>query len=238
MLPRMAQDLLSFEYRFTLPGGKVQRFQVDLDRASGALVPKKRGDYPEWTRLSSRQCPNCPLKEKDSPRCPIAANLTEVIEAFKTFRSFEETEVEIVSEARNYRKKVPLSQAISSLIGIYMVTSGCPVMDKLKPMARTHLPFATWQETLYRTISMYLTAQFFRSRKGLEPDWELKRLMETYDGIRLVNKSFSERLHQASVTDASLNALVHLDCFAGIAMEKLQSDDLDALERYFSAYLA
>ena len=55
---------------------------------------------------------------------------------------------------------------VFSLIGIYMVTSGCPIMDKLRPMARFHLPFASTEETIYRAISTYLLGQYFLEQKG------------------------------------------------------------------------
>ncbi len=66
-------------------------------------------------------------------------------------------------------------------MGIYMVTSGCPVMGKLKPMVKFHLPFASGEETSYRMVTMYLLAQFFKYKNGKEPDWDLKNLVKIYD---------------------------------------------------------
>ena len=34
--------------------------------------------------------------------------------------------------------------------GLIMATAGCPWTDRLRPMARFHLPFATEAETVYR----------------------------------------------------------------------------------------
>jgi len=91
-----------------------------------------------------------------------------------------------------------------------MVTSNCPVMDRLRPNVRFHLPFASEEETIYRAISMYLTAQYFRLRNGEEPDWALKKLAEVYRGVSEVNKGMTERLADASTKDANVNAVIHL----------------------------
>jgi len=49
-----------------------------------------------------------------------------------------------------------------------------PIFEKLKPMVRFHLPFASIEETKYRAISMYLLAQYFLYQQGSQPDWDLK----------------------------------------------------------------
>ncbi len=50
-------------------------------------------------------------------------------------------------------------QAMSSVLGLIMATAGCPWTDRLRPMARFHLPFASDAETLYRSISMFLLSR-------------------------------------------------------------------------------
>jgi hypothetical protein len=123
------------------------------------------------------------------------------------------------------------------LIGVIMVTSGCPVMDKLRPMARFHLPFATAIETFYRAISMYLTAQFFVSRNGRKPDWGLKVLVDIYKEISTVNKGMSRRLSSASNKDANINALVILHAF-GEAVPYFIENGLSQIESFFASYTA
>ena len=130
-----------------------------------------------------------------------------------------------------------MQQALSSLLGIYMVTSGCLVMDRLRPMVRFHLPFATLEETNYRVISMYLMAQYFRRKRGLRPDWELKGLVPIYEAIQTVNKSFLARLNELKGKDANANALVILDSFAGYVTFSINTDLLDEVEGLFKPYL-
>ena len=105
-----------FHYRFTSPHDRVREFHVELDPDTLGLVVKEREDYPEWTRLTHHQCANCPLRPEDHPRCPAAANLVDVIEHFRDAVSCEETEVEIATESRTYRKRVPLQDGLSALV--------------------------------------------------------------------------------------------------------------------------
>ncbi|MCH6545787.1 MAG: hypothetical protein IH796_07270 [Deltaproteobacteria bacterium] len=162
----LTEDTISIQYKFTFSDKSVREFNVRLDGETLSLIRRERSSVPDWTRLSYRKCPNCPLSDKLHPNCPIALNLVEVVEFFKNSISYEEVDVEIITEARNYLKHSDLQTAISSLIGIFMVTSGCPVMDKLRPMVKTHLPFATPEETIYRILSMYLLAQYFVCKDG------------------------------------------------------------------------
>jgi hypothetical protein len=118
-----------------------------------------------------------------------------------------------------------------------MVTSGCPVMDKLRPMVRTHLPFATREETMYRVLSMYLLAQYFLYKDGQKPDWDLENLGGIYEEIHTVNKSFCQRLLDIHIKDASLNAVVLLDSFAMFTSYSLEVNRLDEIKRLFHAYL-
>ena len=118
-----------------------------------------------------------------------------------------------------------------------MVTSGCPVLDMLRPMVRFHLPFATPTETTYRAVAMYLMAQFFLHRNGQKPDWELDDLVRVYGEVQAVNQGFSQRLREISSEDASSNALNILDCFASFIVLSIDEDMLSNFESLFTAYL-
>ena len=228
---------VSFHYKFTFPDKSVREFSLQLDEETLRLIPKETTSYPEWTQLAYRKCPNCPLTDDQHPRCPIAANLVDVVEYFKDSISHQEAEIEITTASRRYLKRTALQNGISSLIGIYMVTSGCPIMDKLRPMVKSHLPFATAEETLYRILSMYLLAQYFVYKNGQKPDWDLQQLCEIYEEVQIVNRSFCQRLSDIHVKDASLNAVVSLDSFAALTTFSLELDQLDRIKQLFHAYL-
>jgi hypothetical protein len=231
------ENCIWFRYRFTSPQDRVREVLVRLDPDTLGLIAEERAGYPEWTRLTHHQCANCPLRPADHPRCPVAANLVEVIECFKDSVSCEPTEVEIATESRTCQKRAPLQDGLSALVGIYMVTSGCPILDKLRPMVQSHLPFATREETTYRAIAMYWLAQFFRRQRGLAPDWELAGLARIYEEIITVNRSFRLRIADDQLADAGLNALFRLDCYAQITNRLLLRKNLGEIERLFRGYL-
>ncbi len=152
--------------------------------------------------------------------------------------SHETLDVRVEVEERAYGKRASAQEVASSLMGISMAASGCPVLAKLRPMARFHLPFATVEETLYRVLSMHLLAQYLAARKQGKPaDWSLKGLIELYREIGTVNEHFFLRLRGEAVEDASLNALVRLHAFSSEIPFSVEEQMLDDLEPVFSAYL-
>ncbi len=233
----MDDKIHSIEYEFKLRDGQVKKFTVRLQMPSLQFVADNTSTIRQWTKLTHHQCSNCPLKPETHPHCPIAANLVDVIESFKDSLSIEEAEITIRSESREYHKRSTVQYGIGSMMGLYMVTSGCPIMDKLRPMVYTHLPFSTLEETLFRAISMYLLAQYFRQKEGKAPDWNLEDFTKIYEDIATVNQSFTKRLLSINPRDASLNALVGLDCFASIAAFSTVEDNLKEFESLFAAYL-
>lgn len=227
---------LPIQYRFRFADGQQESFDVRLDAETLAYHADAASAPPDWARLDSGKCGNCPLSSGEHPYCPVARNLAPVIERFADRISFEEVEVVVSVPAREYRNRIPLQKAVGAIFGLIMATSGCPVLDKLRPMAYTHLPLAEMGETRYRAISMYLMAQFLRLRRGLSADWSLKGLEKIYDDIGRVNRDFVGRLRGIKMQDANLNAIVGLDCFC-MSSDAVISRSLDKLERIFQPYL-
>ena len=228
-------DQLNYTYKFTFANGQEKDFAVFQDAKTLELQREADAPKPEWTKLKFSQCSNCPLDDSVE-YCPVAINLSRVVETFRDNDSFEQTTVTVETPQRTYSKKVQLQKGISSLLGMIMVTSNCPIMDRLRPMARFHLPFATSLETFYRTVSMYLTAQYFLLRKGESPDWDLSKLLETYKAISHVNKGMSQRLLNASNKDANVNAVVILHSF-GDGVSYFIEDGLSEIKDMFSVYV-
>jgi hypothetical protein len=216
--------------------GKQLVIPLDLDSNTLALQQDVENP-PEWTKLEFEQCPNCPLDTEIHEHCPIAVNMSGALMVFNEYLSYEMVNVTIETTERRYQKKVALQDAVSSLIGIIMATSGCPVMDHLRPMVRTHLPFASRTESVYRVISMYLMAQYFRKQNGMEADWDLKHLVELYDEIGKVNHAFSNRMFAQYEKDANINALVILKYVAELLTGTLQNNSLDNMESIFATWL-
>jgi hypothetical protein len=233
----MADDSITIEYELTLPSGERKRHAVRLDRVTMASVSSVAEPLPEWTRLGFQQCPNCPLDPSKHQRCPAAVALVEVVDSFKNSVSCDKADVVVKTPNRIYQKQATLQEVATSLMGLHMVTSGCPILDKLRPLVFTHLPFATADETFFRVVSMYLLAQFFRWKQGLRPDWELKNLLVTCKDLNEVNIAFGKRIIGINTADASLNALVSLDCLAGLTGMSISDDLFDDIESLFAGYL-
>ena len=227
---------IKIDYSYRFQNGSTKTFNLLLDAQTLGLMLEKRPDPPLWVLLNHKKCENCPLDERKHPYCPVALNFSDIAEQFKDMLSHEKVSVIVTTDERTYSKVTTIQQGLSPLIGIIMTTSGCPVMEHLKPMVRFHLPFATLEETIFRMVSMYLMVQHYRHQDGKPVDWTLDGLVKVYATVSIVNRDFAIRLRDAAKKDANINALVNLDCFA--AMLPLAAEDtLQAIKPYFSAYL-
>jgi hypothetical protein len=235
---RSSADKLKYNYKFIFKSGEESEFNIELDRFSLNLIPTGEKFRPKWTKLNCCKCPNCTLDERQHEFCPIAVNLVDIIDYFSIFVSAEPVEVIVTTNDRTYSKKeIPLQNGVSSMLGIYMVTSGCPVMEKLKPMVRFHLPFATLEETIYRAISMFLVSQYFSYRHGGYPELNLQKLTDAYANVKKVNASFLKRLQTIDTKDSNLKAVAVLDYFAKGVNFSIDSKMVDDLYYLFDGYI-
>ena len=227
----MDNETFRYLYNFTFPDGTAKRFEITLDAATLEFIRPADTPKPAWTRLKHYQCANCPLGD-EVEYCPVAVNLSSIIETFKDRTSNETALVTVNAGQRTYQKEVPLQRGLSSIAGLCMVTSNCPVLDKLRPNARFHLPFASSEETVYRQVAMYLTQQYFMMRAGGTPDWELRKLKEIYREVLVVNRGLGERLAKSSSHDANANAIIILASFGQFLDDYLEAS-LQEIEPFF-----
>lgn len=237
----MDQEHIVYKYSFTQETGEVKHIQLSLDINTLAILRPtiSNENLPDWTRLEYHRCPNCPLNVNEYSHCPIAINISVAANSFRNFVSYQKFEVCVQTQSRCFTKTTDLQTALSSMLGIYMVTSGCPIMDKLRPMVSFHLPFATAAETQYRAISMYLTAQYLRYKKGKMPDWKLKGFVKMYEEIQKVNLAFGNRLNKVDQCDANKSALIVLDSCASLINLNFQVDEQipPELENMFKPFI-
>ena len=204
------KDPIWFRYTFVLDDGRKRVFEVKLDPDTLSIIRNPgMQSPPEWTTLGYSPCAHCPLPP-ESKHCPIALNFSDVVEAFNDVVSCRSAEVTVESRERKYSKSCSVQEALFPLLGIYMSASGCPSMEPFKPLVRFHLPFSSVEETIYRVISMYVTAQYMRMQSGLRPDWDLKGITDIYAQVNQVNREFCQRLTKAVKEDAVVNAVVIL----------------------------
>ncbi len=232
----MGDGTVKLHYEITFKNGRKISFPIELKSDTLELITRKPSDLPDWTQLTFHQCSHCPLDSKTHPRCPIAVNILAIAREFATNISYEEVHVSIQTQPRSYARDISLQDALRSIFGIYMATSGCPVMDKLRPLVLTHLPFATIAETAYRSLSMYALAQCLIHKRGGKADLEFKGLGEIYKAVEIVNRDFHRRLKSAGFSDASLNAIGNLNCYAQFTQMTLEPERLKQMENLFQAY--
>lgn len=202
-----------YKYTIKFPDAEEQVIDIQIDSHTLTAMPASDSQPPDWARLEFCKCSVCPFGS-EREFCPVAANLAGVTRLFADKASVDIVEVRVISHEREYFKKTSLQNALSSIIGLYMATSGCPVMEPLKPMARHHLPFATLEETAFRAISTYLLQQYKNKQKGGQPDWDLTELRKAYKSIESLNVSMTDRVRKSSNKDANYNAVIILDAFA------------------------
>lgn len=228
--------MITYKYIFEPENGEKKEFVIELDEKTLSRAEKPRKNYPAWAELEYHKCGNCPFAAGEKKFCPIATGLADLLETFKDTISHQEGLVTVVTAERTICKQSSMQEGLSSLIGIYMTTSGCPVMEKLKPMVRYHLPFANVNETIYRATSMYLLGQYFVKKHGKTPDWDMEGLSLIYNEVAKLNSDIVQRIRSASNEDANINALVILDIFAKMLPFSIE-DTLSRLEYLFTSYL-
>lgn len=224
-------------YRFTLPDSQERVFEMELDRDTAVLVPVTNPEPPPWTRLEFNQCAGCPLQAAHSPHCPAALHLSDVIDGFADLVSYDKVRVTVESEERSVVATLSAQQALASLMGLIMASSGCPGTAVFRPMARFHLPFSSESETAYRVASMYLVAQHFAALDGGKPDVGLDDFERVYRGVHAVNRGMAQRLRAASRQDAIVNAVVLLDVYSSLIPAAIH-DLLEEIKPAFTALLA
>ena len=238
-----SEKTIEIQYSFDIDNGIKKDFNISLNEKTLDLIQETPDAPPPWTELSCSKCEHCPLDEAEHKHCPVALSLVKIIDFFKNLISIEKCHITVTTEQRVYKKYTDIQKPIASLIGIYMVTSGCPIMAKLRPMTRFHLPFSSLDETSYRSISTYLFAQYFLYKQGKKPDWDLEHIQKLYENISKLNQFFCKRLREINIADSALNAVVNLDCFAQsmtFSVEMFNEDLLDKegnLYNSFKSYL-
>lgn len=229
-------DTRTYKYSFKFENGAQETIIIEVENSTLNIIRKNNDTPQEWAKLKNFRCPNCPLPESVE-YCPLAVNLSDLIGKFGNFFSYDKVDLLISTEEREYSKITTMQTAVSSLMGVLMVSSGCPIMGMLKPMVKFHLPFSTLEETQYRVLSMYLLAQYFKHKNGIEPDWDMKKLSDIYREIRTVNLHISKKILSQGRKDACVNSVVILNNFADYISLNLDDNALQEVEILFKDYL-
>lgn len=226
-------DIYNITYHFNFESNKKFSYSMNFDRKSGLFLSKASAHYPSWTKLEHNQCEHCPLNKKDVEYCPVATNISEIVEAFTEETSFNKVEISVETRERTYIKNTDMQTGLFGVMGLIMATSECPSLSFLRPMARFHLPFATIEETLIRSVSFFLLGHYINNKED-KNTFSLEKLSEYYLNIKKVNRGFSKRVKSVAKKDADINALIILYNFSEYLSIEI-SENLSSLEKYFKS---
>jgi hypothetical protein len=218
-------------YRFDLPDGSQRSLDFTFDPKDFRLSNAPPPAAPFWADLKFNQCANCPLNAAEHRHCPAALQMARAIEPLEAMVSFDTVGVTVIQAERAIYAETSAQQAMSSVLGLIMATAGCPWTDRLRPMARFHLPFATEAETVYRSIGMYLLARELAGSQGSG----FAALETLYENLHVVNRGMSRRLGAATRTDPVQNAMALLDAYTTLLPAAIESS-LEDLKPYFDAW--
>ena len=223
-------------YALAFENGTNEEFRLAFDDETMLLAATDDAVAAEWARLGFHQCPNCPLLPRDTPYCPAALHLEDLVRRLGKVVSYEKVAVRVVTNEREIHQNTTAQTVFSSLMGLLIASSGCPHAAYFRPMARFHLPLASYEETIFRAASTYLMAQYFRHHLGEPFDVALKGLVTIYDDIQTVNASLAQRLRNSGeITET--NAIAHLDLYAQalpVAIEEALGEFRDLFGAYTS----
>lgn len=222
-----------YTYNFHFKDGSHKKFEINLSKEKYEMLRQEQTPPPEWTRLDENKCANCPLNSADVPHCPVAVNLSDLVAFFTDHVSYEEIEINVESDNRNYNKKTDLQDGIQSIYGLIMATSGCPHMNFFKPMAQFHMPFSLPHEAIARTICIYLLQQHYLMEQGKISEVSLRNLEKYYTQINQVNIGIMKRFNQVKMKDSSKNGVLILDAFATLVTMEV-SDGFKNFEYLFN----
>jgi hypothetical protein len=231
------KETLLIRYGFDLPDGSKKHVDLCFDPKNFRLINDVPDEPPFWTELKFSQCANCPLSSAEHTHCPSALHMAPAVELLKELVSFDTVGVTVTQAERTVHAETSAQQALSSVLGLIMATSGCPWTDRLRPMARFHLPFASEAETVYRSVCMFLLARELLKHElsGAGESSGFGELKDLYDSLHVVNRDMSRRLGAATRTDPARNAMALLDSYTTLLPAALESQ-LAELKPLFDAW--
>lgn len=206
----MSTDCKPFRiiYEFNFAGGIKKAFTMDFDPETHEFIARRNSGYiSDWARLEYKKCPECPLDAERIAFCPVAFNISGILNFFSPMTSTERCFVRCITYQRTYSKTTDSMSALSSALAPIIFSSPCPFLVHVRPLARFHLPFFTPEESLVRSISFYLLSQYFVSRKKKKPDWDLAGLNLLFDKLKMVQSGMMRRSKNIFEGDACINAI-------------------------------
>jgi hypothetical protein len=224
-------------YRFELENGTVYSFDIPV-----FALPTEANDDVErqakapWTKLDFHQCEGCTYKK--SNYCPVAVRLQEPAKVFSKLLSYEKATITVTTPERTYSKHTDIQDGLASMLGLIMATTECPTTRAFFPAAWFHLPFASFEETLFRITSVWMLKQFFSPAGVKDYEQVIRAIKKQCSDTHDVNIGIFRRLKESGIADkdASFNAVSILNAFASLMPLSLD-DKLEEFSQLFQRNL-
>jgi hypothetical protein len=169
-------------------------------------------------------------------RCPAAVGLAPIVAAFHDTWSCETVEIAVATPSRLVTKQAGLQDALSGVVGLTLVTSGCPILMPLRPLALTAMPFCELHEMFAHIATLYAFGQMRRHQRGLPADCTFTGLTALAADVAAVYQGLLDRLEEVSHKDAVRNALLQQHCYMQYISPATLAERLARLDPLFSAY--
>ena len=182
-------------YRFTFPDSRERVFRAGNGSRYRGAHARRRDRHAAALDAAGVQSVQ-QLSARGRARCRIVRRrciCPSVIDGFADLVSYDKVRVTVESEERSVVATLSAQQALASLMGLIMASSGCPRTAVFRPMARFHLPFSSESETAYRVAAMYLLAQHFIASRRRQAGSRARR-----SRARLSRRACSEPRHGAA----------------------------------------
>jgi len=214
---------MSIEYRFKFNDSKQEDLSYEVDISKNSNEHLRTAQPAKWTKLENEQCVNCPYKVGEVEHCPAALDIEKVVNDFSQLPGYKKIDIEVITSERTISKHTGVEQGLRSLLGLIMANSSCPILKKLKPMTHTHLPFASQNEFIIRSVESYLMRQYFLHQESKTGDWDLNELIELNKQLQLVNQAIWQRIHVACQNDSNLKALLNFFTLSSSVTNSLEA---------------
>jgi hypothetical protein len=229
----VGEESIQYSYCFEFEDGDKRQYDVSVDATTCKLNNPVPEILPNWTHLDYQKCPNCPLSSSDK-YCPAAVNIATIVDNCAEIISHKSVDIQVVTPKRTVSGTTTVQRALSSLFGLLIATSDCPRAHFFRPMAYFHLPMASQEETIFRAISTYFLAKYFKGEKS--EIFNLDALCDIYANMQVVNEYLVKRLQSCTAGDASKNAVVLLHLLSCVLPLSLE-ESLDNLRPLFKGLL-